>query len=83
MKQKEEDEKKNRKVNREERAKMRERRLIEKKRRKSRKERSRGNFGIEGRKREIGKEVGRKKKRDNARVSRAICETKIEKEEMD
>ena len=73
----EEDEKKNRKVNKEERAKTRERRLIKKKRRKSRKERSSGNFGIGGRKREIGKEVERKKKADNARVSRAICKTKF------
>ena len=83
MKQKEEDEKKNQKVNREEREKMRERRFIEKKSRKSRKERSIGNFIMEGRKREIGKEVERKKKRDNARVSRAISGTKLEKEETD
>ena len=38
--------------------------MIEKKRRKSIKEGSRGDFGIDEREREIGKEVGRKKRRE-------------------
>ena len=41
--------------------------MIEKKRRKSRKEGSKGDFGIGERKGEFGKEVGRKKRRERER----------------
>ena len=76
------------KINREERAieknqiEYGEIRVIEKKRRKFRKEGFRGDFGIEERKREIGKEVKRKKRRERESEYEvgAMCEIKLEKE---
>ena len=59
-----------------------ERRVIEKKRRKSRKEGFRGDFGIEERKREIRKDVRRKKRRERESEYKvgAMWEIKLEKE---